>query len=114
MADCIFCEIVNNRMKSDIVYQDEDLVAFNDINPQAPVHTLIVPRKHIESLHDMKPEDADIMSHMVRIVKIITEKYRLKEGGYRLVVNCGINGGQTVPHLHLHILGGRRMTWPPG
>ncbi len=114
MADCIFCEIVNKRMKSDIVHEDEELVAFNDINPQAPVHTLIVPRKHIESIHSMKPEDAPLVSKMVLIAQKIAEKYKLNDDGYRLVVNYGINGGQTVPHLHLHILGGRRMTWPPG
>ena len=101
-------------MKSDVVYEDKELVAFNDINPQAPVHALIVPRKHIESLQDMKPEDAALMAKMMLIVKKIAEKYKLTDTGYRLVINHGINGGQTIPHLHLHILGGRRMTWPPG
>jgi histidine triad (HIT) family protein len=114
MADCIFCEIVHRRMKSDIVYEDEDLVVFNDINPQAPLHALIVPRKHIESIHDVQPEDAALISNMVLIVKKIAEKYKVTEDGYRLVLNHGINGGQTIPHLHMHILGGRRMIWPPG
>lgn len=114
MEDCIFCEIVSKSMKSDIVYEDEEVVAFNDINPQAPVHTLVVPRKHITSVHNMKPEDAALMGKMVMIVKKIAEKYKLKNDGYRLVINHGINSGQEVPHLHLHVLGGRRMTWPPG
>ncbi len=101
-------------MKSDIVHEDEELVAINDINPQAPVHVLIVPRKHIESVQDMKPEDAALMARMTLIARSIAGQYKLNEDGYRLVVNHGIHGGQTVPHLHLHILGGRRMTWPPG
>ncbi len=114
MADCIFCEIVNKRMKSDIVHEDDELVAFNDINPQAPVHVLIVPRKHIDSVQDMKQDDTELMSKMVLIAQKIAKKNKIDEDGYRLVVNYGVNGGQTVPHLHLHIMGGRRMTWPPG
>jgi len=114
MADCIFCEIVNKRMKSDIIHEDDELVAFYDINPQAPVHVLVVPRKHIDSVHDVENNDAELMGKMILVAKKIAGERDISEGGYRLVVNNGVNGGQTVSHLHLHVLGGRRLTWPPG
>jgi histidine triad (HIT) family protein len=114
MADCIFCEIVHKRMKSDMVYEDENLVAFRDINPQAPVHLLIVPRQHIESVQDVKADESELMGKMLLIAQKLAQNNQIDEGGYRLVLNYGINGGQTVSHLHMHLLGGRRMTWPPG
>lgn len=114
MPDCIFCEIVAKRMKSDIIHEDEDVVAFKDINPQAPVHVLIVPRKHIDSVNDVQATDAELMGKMMLIARKLAGDTGIDEAGYRLVINNGNNGGQTVSHLHLHILGGRRMTWPPG
>ncbi len=114
MPDCIFCEIVSKRMKSEMIHEDEELVAFKDINPQAPVHVLIVPRKHIDSVQDVKQDEAELMGKMVLVAKKIAEANNIDEDGYRLIINNGINGGQTVSHLHLHMLGGRRMTWPPG
>lgn len=114
MADCIFCEIVNKRMKSEMIHEDEELVAFKDINPQAPVHVLIVPRNHIDSVQDINRTEAELMGKMMLVAKKIAEDNNIDNDGYRLVINNGINGGQTVAHLHMHILGGRRMTWPPG
>ncbi len=114
MFDCIFCEIVNKRMKSEMILEDEDLVAFKDINPQAPVHILVVPRKHIESVQDLKADDMSLLATMILEAQKIAEKNNINEDGYRLVINKGVNGGQTVSHLHVHLLGGRRMTWPPG
>lgn len=114
MPDCIFCEIVNKRMKSEIIHEDDKIVAFKDINPQAPVHILLVPRKHIDSVQDIQEEDAALMGTMVLIAREIAEKNNIGKEGYRLVINNGINGGQTVSHLHMHMMGGRRMTWPPG
>ncbi len=114
MPDCIFCEIVNKRMKSEMIHEDEELVAFKDINPQAPVHVLVVPRKHIDSVNVVTLDDMILMGKLVLVAKEIAEKNNIDGDGYRLVINNGVNGGQTVPHLHLHILGGRRMTWPPG
>jgi histidine triad (HIT) family protein len=114
MADCIFCEIVHKRMQSDMVYEDEELVAFRDINPQAPVHMLIVPRQHIESVQDVKADESELMGKMLLIAQKLAKNNKIDEGGYRLVLNYGIDGGQTVSHLHMHLIGGRRMTWPPG
>lgn len=114
MPDCIFCEIVHKRMQSDIVYEDPDVVAFSDINPQAPVHVLVVPRLHIESVQDLSTDQVELMGKMIMVAKEIARKTNVDESGFRLVINNGVNGGQTVSHLHLHLLGGRRMTWPPG
>jgi histidine triad (HIT) family protein len=114
MADCIFCEIVNKKMKSDIVFEDEHIVAFNDINPQAPTHVLIVPKKHIDSIQDVAKGDAPVIGDLILTAQKIAGDAGLVGGGYRLVFNYGVNGGQTVAHVHLHLLGGRRMTWPPG
>ena len=116
MNDCIFCKIADGRIKSDIVYRDEQAVAFRDIAPQAPVHIVVIPKQHIGRSED--PEALDAARPMMAAVnKIINEGLsgsNLKEEGYRLVVNSGKNGGQAVAHLHYHILGGRRMHWPPG
>lgn len=114
MPDCIFCEIVHKRMQSDIVYEDPEVVAFNDINPQASVHILVVPRLHIESVQEVKTDQVELMGKMILVAQQIAKKTNVDEGGFRLVINNGVNGGQTVSHLHLHLLGGRRMTWPPG
>ena len=113
MSDCIFCKIAEGEIPSEIVYQDENIVVFKDTAPQAPVHILMIPRKHIASLDDLSGEDAELMSYMMLKIKEITAAQGLKDG-YRGVINCGEDGQQTVKHLHLHILGKRKMTWPPG
>ncbi len=113
MSDCIFCSIAEKDIPSNVVYEDEKIVCFHDLEPQAPVHVLIIPKKHISSLDDVKPEDLEIMGHLMVKVKEIAEILGL-ENGYRLVNNCGEDGFQTVKHLHFHLLGKRKMTWPPG
>lgn len=114
MEECIFCKIANHEIQSDIVYEDDQFVAFRDINPQAPVHILIIPRKHIPTVNDLKPEDADLIGKMVLLAKELAAKEGVSERGYRLVLNCNREGGQMVFHIHLHLLGGRAMGWPPG
>ncbi|MFC2058278.1 histidine triad nucleotide-binding protein [Chloroflexota bacterium] len=105
---CIFCQIVAGEVGSTI-YQDEQVVAFRDINPQAPVHLLIVPRKHIGSVAELTDVEAALAGHMVAVANELAEQEGVSGSGYRLVVNCGREGGQVVPHLHLHLLGGRRL-----
>ena len=108
--DCIFCRIVEGKIPSDIIYQDEEVLAFRDINPQSPVHLLVIPKKHFTSLLDLTEKDAALMGHMVGVANKLAEQEGVAESGYRLVINCGKQGGQLVPHLHLHILGGRQLT----
>ena len=112
MADCIFCKIANGEIPTNMVYEDELICAFNDLSPQAPVHTLIIPKKHIESLDAATEEDAKILSHMLLKVKDIAAKLGI-ENGYRCVINTGEDGGQSVKHLHIHLLGKKVMGWPP-
>ncbi|MCI8284167.1 MAG: histidine triad nucleotide-binding protein [Firmicutes bacterium] len=113
MSDCIFCMIANKEVASDIVYEDDNILAFRDNAPQAPEHVLIIPKKHIASLDDVSEEDSQVLSHIMLKVKDIASDLGM-EGGYRLVNNCGEDGQQTVKHLHFHLLGKRKMTWPPG
>jgi histidine triad (HIT) family protein len=108
--DCIFCQIAAGKIPSDIVYQDEELVAFRDINPQAPVHLIIIPRKHIPSLAQLSEADSSLVGHMIAIANQLAKDEGVAEKGYRLAINCGEEGGQLVPHLHLHLLGGRRLS----
>ena len=108
--DCIFCQIVAGKVPSDIVYQDKDVVAFRDINPQAPVHLVIIPRGHIPSLTHLSEAESPLMGHIVNTANRLARGEGIAEKGYRLVINCGQEGGQAVPHLHLHLLGGRRLT----
>ncbi len=114
MADCLFCGIVAGEVPSEKVYEDDEVLAFRDINPQAPHHVLVIPKKHIASLAEAGDEDAGLLAKVIIKVRDIAADLGLDEEGYRMVVNCGPNGGQTVGHLHFHLLGGRRMTWPPG
>lgn len=111
--DCLFCKIVAGEIPSSPVHLDEKCYAFTDVHPQAPVHILVVPREHIDSLAEAKPEDTALLGHLLSKAAEIAEKKKLGNG-YRVVVNTGADGGQTVGHLHLHLLGGRAMTWPPG
>ena len=108
--DCIFCQIVAGNVPAEIVYQDEEAIAFPDINPQAPVHMLIIPRKHIPSLAHLSEAEIPLIGHMVNIANQLAKREGILENGYRLAINCGEQGGQMVPHLHLHLLGGRQMS----
>ena len=112
--ECVFCQIAAGKLPSDIVYQDEEVIAFRDINPQAPTHVLIIPRKHIASLAKLAEGEASLMGHMVKIANQLAKREGVAQSGYRLVVNCGQEGGQLVPHLHLHLLGGRQLSGTMG
>ena len=112
--DCIFCAIARGEMGTQLVYEDQDVVAFEDLHPQAPNHILVIPRRHYGSLQDVPPEDLGIVAGLARAAQELAVQRRIWPSGYRLVVNSGPEGGQTVSHLHLHLLGGRQMVWPPG
>ncbi|MCC6345585.1 MAG: histidine triad nucleotide-binding protein [Nitrospirales bacterium] len=114
MSDCIFCRIVEKTIPAKVIYEDEHAVAFEDINPQAPVHTLIIPRKHIPTLLDIGEEDHALLGHLVKVAGVIARDKGVAERGFRVVANCNHESGQTVYHIHLHLLGGRPMHWPPG
>lgn len=107
--DCIFCKIIKGEIQSSKVYEDEEILAFNDINPAAPIHVLIIPKKHIESLAKMEKGDEIIIAKIYKIINEIAEKQGFKENGYRVIVNCGKNGGQEIGHLHFHLLAGTRL-----
>lgn len=109
MEDCIFCKIIKGEIPSDKVYEDAKVLAFRDINPEAPVHIVIIPKKHIASLNEVVKEDLEIISHILLVAKNIATENGIAEAGYRLVNNCGIDGGQTVSHLHFHLLGGESL-----
>jgi len=112
--DCIFCKIANQEIAVPLVYQDDLLVAFRDINPAAPVHILIVPRKHISGLLELTDVDADMVGKILKVAADLARQEGIAEGGFRVVVNSGPDAGQSVPHLHFHLLGGRQLAWPPG
>jgi histidine triad (HIT) family protein len=111
---CIFCEIAEKKRPAKIIYEDELVFAFEDINPQAPVHTLVIPRRHFSTNLDIKEEDNALIGHLFQIANKIARARGIAERGFRLVMNCNPESGQTVFHMHLHILGGRLMHWPPG
>lgn len=113
-ADCIFCKIAAGEMDTDLVYQDEDCVAFRDINPQAPTHILVIPREHIVGLAEADLEHQGLLGTLMLAAARIADDEGLNESGYRVVVNWGPDSGMAVPHLHVHVLGGRAMSWPPG
>jgi histidine triad (HIT) family protein len=114
MADCIFCKIAKREIESRIVHESEDVVAFEDLNPKAPVHILIIPRKHVESVLDLGREDAQLALRLLQVAGELARERGIAERGFRLVANAGAEAGQSVPHLHLHLLGGRGLGWPPG
>jgi histidine triad (HIT) family protein len=114
MADCLFCKIVRREIPATLVYEDERVVAFIDINPQAPTHVLVVPKRHIETLNELGTEDDRLVGELVRRAAAIAGERGLSAGGYRTVFNTNRDAGQTVFHIHLHLLGGRAMAWPPG
>jgi histidine triad (HIT) family protein len=111
---CLFCRIVNREIPASIVYEDDRIVAFNDINPQAPTHVLVVPRRHIDTLNALEPGDDGLMGELLRRAAAIAEARGISGSGYRTVFNTNREAGQTVFHIHLHLLGGRPMEWPPG
>lgn len=108
--DCIFCQIVDGKIPSEILYQDDEVIAFRDINPQAPVHLLIIPRRHISSLAELPDADTPLIGHMTKVANQLAKQEGIFESGYRLVINCGEQGGQIVPHLHMHLLGRRSLS----
>jgi histidine triad (HIT) family protein len=114
MSDCLFCRIAARELPADIVEDDGTVLAFRDINPQAPTHVLVIPHEHIESAAGLTAAHGDLWLAMLRLAQRIATTEGIAERGYRLVANVGADGGQTVPHLHVHVLGGRPMTWPPG
>ena len=114
MTDCLFCKMVNGEIAPDKVYEDEDVLAFNDINPVAPVHILVIPKKHISTLNDAEDADTLLLGKLNRVATRLAEKAGFAEQGFRVVMNCNDAAGQAVHHIHLHLLAGRQMTWPPG
>lgn len=114
MSECLFCKMLKKEIPADVVYQDDDVMAFNDINPQAPIHVLIIPCIHLETINDLQAEHTEIVGKLFLAAKEIAKQKGIAEGGYRTVINCNADAGQTVFHLHLHLLGGRQMDWPPG
>ncbi|HQR39793.1 MAG TPA: histidine triad nucleotide-binding protein [Blastocatellia bacterium] len=112
--DCLFCKIVAGDVPATLVHSDDKAIAFEDINPQAPHHVLIVPREHMDSLNDVSKGDETLVGHLFRIAAQIADQRGIGEGGFRTVINTGSEAGQSVPHLHVHLLGGRSLAWPPG
>ena len=114
MDDCIFCKIVKKEIKSKMIFEDNDIIAFWDINPQAPLHILIIPKKHIENILQISDDDTELIAKILKTINQISKEQNISESGFRIVINCNRDGGQTVPHLHFHLLGRRFMMWPPG
>lgn len=114
MTDCLFCKIRDGEIPCEKVFETDDVVAFRDVNPQAPTHILIVPKKHIATVNDLGNNDVAVVGNMMMVARDIAKQENLDEDGYRLVMNCNAGAGQTVFHIHMHLLGGRSMTWPPG
>lgn len=114
MDDCLFCRIAAGKIPSNKAYEDDQVLAFYDIAPQAPVHVLVVPKKHISGVNDLSAEDAALLGHVFLVIQKLVRELKIDESGYRVVVNSGRDGQQSVPHLHFHVLGGRSLAWPPG
>ena len=114
MSDCIFCKIVKGEIPSKKIYEDDKVIAFNDVNPQSPVHLLVIPKEHIPSMNHIDDNNYSIIGHIHLVISKIVKDMGLNDKGYRVVNNCGEDGGQTVDHIHFHVLGGRSFKWPPG
>ncbi|SEI40556.1 histidine triad (HIT) family protein [Allopseudospirillum japonicum] len=112
--DCIFCKLVKGELPADILYQDDEVMAFRDIDPKAPHHFLVIPKRHIATLNDLTPEDAALVGRLQVTAAQLAKEYGFDESGYRVVMNCNQDGGQTVWHIHMHVLAGRTLSWPPG
>ncbi len=113
-SNCLFCKIIDGQIPANKVYEDELSFAFRDINPQAPTHVLLIPKKHIASLNEVGSEDQSLMGHLISVAGQIAVQEKINDKGFRLVINTGADAGQSVFHIHLHVMGGRPMTWPPG
>ncbi len=114
MQNCLFCKILEREITANIIYEDKQVIAFDDIQPQAPCHKLIIPRKHIATLNDVTVEDAYLTGHLFYVAQDLAKQLSTAEAGYRVVMNCNKAAGQAVYHIHLHLLGGRAFSWPPG
>lgn len=114
MIDDLFLKIIDREIPADIVYEDDDVLAFRDINPQAPLHVLVIPKKHIRTLNDVASEDEALLGKLVNVARKIARDEGVADEGYRVVMNCNRGAGQTVFHIHMHLLGGRPFSWPPG
>ncbi|MBT8049489.1 MAG: histidine triad nucleotide-binding protein [Xanthomonadales bacterium] len=114
MADDLFLKIINREIPADIIYETDSILAFRDINPQAPYHVLIIPKEHISTMNDIEPHHAELIGKMFMVAAELADQEGIAEDGYRVVMNCNAAGGQAVYHIHLHLLGGRQMIWPPG
>lgn len=114
MSDCLFCKMVRGEIQPDVVYENEHVLAFRDLHPQAPTHVLVIPKAHISTLNDLDEGHADVIGQMFLAAKQVAKLEGIEESGFRTVINCNSDGGQTVFHIHLHVLGGRAMNWPPG
>ena len=114
MTDCVFCKMVAGEIKPDIVYEDDQVLAFRDANPQAPTHVLVIPKTHIATLNDLEPDHAALMGKLYLAAQKVAHDDGIAERGYRTVINTNADAGQTVAHIHLHLLGGRHLKWPPG
>lgn len=112
--DCLFCKIIAGEIPAKVIHQDDKVIAFEDIHPQAPHHKLVIPKKHIATVNDLQQDDNELIGHMIQTAKKLANEFNIAEEGYRLVMNCNAGAGQTVFHIHIHLLGGRHMTWPPG
>ncbi len=112
--DCLFCKMVSGEIKPDLLYEDDHVLAFNDINPQAPTHFLVIPRQHVATLNDLEDSHAEMVGRLYLAAQKIAKEKGISEAGYRTVMNCNKGAGQTVWHVHLHVLGGRNLGWPPG
>lgn len=114
MDDCLFCKVAAKQIPAKVIFEDDKVIAFHDINPQAPLHLLIIPKRHIGKINDLREEHASLIGHMILSAQRLAQSEGIADKGYRLVMNCNDDGGQTVFHIHLHMLGGRAMHWPPG
>lgn len=114
MGDCIFCKIIKGDIPSKKIYEDDNVFAFYDISPEAPVHFLVVPKEHISSANELNEENSKIIAHIFVVINRIVKELGIADSGYRIVNNCGVDGGQTVNHIHFHVLGARELKWPPG
>lgn len=114
MTDCLFCKMINGEIKPDVVLETNDVLAFRDINPQAPTHVLVVPKQHISTINDLQADHEALIGKLYLAAQEVARKEGVSESGYRTVMNCGEGAGQSVFHIHLHVLGGRKMKWPPG
>jgi histidine triad (HIT) family protein len=114
MTDCLFCKMVTGEIAPDTVYEDDDVLAFRDLHPQAPTHVLVIPKQHVSTLNDLDASSADVVGKMMLAAAAVARQEGFSEQGYRTVMNCNADGGQTVFHIHMHLLGGRVLGWPPG